>query len=476
MKKRLTLFMSLALTMSLTACDGGKSNSVSENNLSTAQPGSTSTPNTSTPAPKENNGKIEDDNKDSKKNIVVSILAANDFYKQAKMKYEAAHPNTTIEFKEFANSGGVMSPAEVERYVKTTTTEILSGKGADLFALDTIDLPIDKYVSKKAFVNLDELMKKDSTFDPSLYYTNILENSKMNGGLYVLPTRFFLSLLFGDAVGIERAGVAIDDKNWTWSQFAETSKQLAAKGVHPFSLGSTPPEQMLNSLVSDNYAQLVDGANRKANFESKYFTDLLESVKSLYNDKIITAESVGPKGSNFYLSEIYNPKDYVARLGIYYTNGKIYQKPHAAGQKSGVAFGGLSKIAMNSNSTVKGTAWDFMKFLMSEEMQSMPELQENGRGFSVNKKINERQLVDLAAEVTNGKGAINTVKGGAVQVSEKDIQSLKTMVSEASLPVTLFNKVQTIIAEEAKAYFTGQKSAESVAKLIQNRVTTYLNE
>ncbi|MFD0693703.1 hypothetical protein ACFQZT_06310 [Paenibacillus sp. GCM10027628] len=49
-------------------------------------------------------------------------------------------------------------------------------------------------------------------------------------------------------------------------------------------------------------------------------------------------------------------------------------------------------------------------------------------------------------------------------------------ISDASLLITPMNKVQTIIAEEAKAYFTGQKSADDVAKLIQNRVTTYINE
>ena len=36
--------------------------------------------------------------------------------------------------------------------------------------------------------------------------------------------------------------------------------------------------------------------------------------------------------------------------------------------------------------------------------------------------------------------------------------------------------VEKIINEEAAAFFGGQKTAEEVAELIQNRVTTYLNE
>lgn len=465
MKKWLSIFICLVLMVSLTACSGSTTNNSDKPESSS----SVSTDSTGkTVSSSKNNSILEDENKESKKTLVVSTLAVNDFYKQAKQKYEAAHPNTTIEFKEFSQAGGVMNPAEVEKYIKTTTTEILSGKGADLFVVTTVDLPIDKYVSKKAFVNLEEFIQKDKSFDQSLYYMNILDNSTMNGGLYVLPTKFYLETLFGDTVAFEEAGVTIDDKNWTWSQFADVGKQLADKGLHVNSLEGLEPVDMLNSLVSDNYAELVDGANRKANFDSTLFTDLLKRVKGLYDEKIISSKF--ELNSNFKLSQIYSPTDYLARLGLYYDNGKIYQKPHATGQKSGIAFGGLNSIAMNSNSTVKGTAWDFMKFLLSEDMQSIPQQD----GFSMNKSVNEKMFDDVRNEAKNG--TIDVGKGGIVQVSEKDLQVLNTMISEAFLQIIPMNKVQTIIAEEAKAYFTGQKSAEDVAKIIQNRVTTYLNE
>ncbi|WP_054024803.1 ABC transporter substrate-binding protein [Bacillus sp. FJAT-28004] len=458
MKKWISILMSLVFAVSLTACSGSETKN--SNHVNNVIPVNTN-------RPIEEHSSIADDNKDDKKTIVVSVLGLNDFYKEAKQKYEAQHPNITIQFNEFATSGGVMSSADVEKYIKTTTTEILSGKGADLFSLDTVVLPIDRYVSKKAFINLDEFIKKDTNFDQSLYHMNILENSKMNDGLYVLPISFYLQMLFGDADGIANAGVNIDDKNWTWSQFADIGKQLAATGDTNYSLGMLSPENMLNSLISDNYAQLMYGEKKKANFESAFFIDLLKQVNSLYNDKILSAESVP---SHFILSEIYSPQDYLARLGLYYTNTKVYQKPHAAEQKSGVAFGGIKNIALNSNSEIKGTAWDFIKFLMSEEMQNTSQQNE----FSINKSVNEKMFKSIMIEAKNGM--INVPKGGNVKVSEQDLQAIKTMITEASLPITLMNKVQSIIAEEAKAYFTGQKTAEAVAELIQNRVTTYINE
>ncbi|MBH5316200.1 extracellular solute-binding protein [Paenibacillus sp. GSMTC-2017] len=467
MNRWVSFLLSLVFVLSMTACSSGTS--TNSNKVEINDPSSPPVK----PTPAEIKGKIEDENKDDKKKLVISILGVNDFYEKAKQKYEAANPNVTIEYKEFGgeDSSGVLNPAQVEKYIKQTTTEILSGEGADLFAITSIELPIEKYISKKAFVNLNELIQQDSTFDTSKYHMNILEHSQKSGGLYILPTKFYLQVLFGDKVNIDKSGVTFDDSKWTWSEFEEVGKKLAAKGIHDYTLGgNTEPESMLNLLVSDNYAQLVDGAKQKANFDSIIFTDLLERVKNLYEDKIITKESVHTEDSFFNLSEIYSPRDYLERLAIFYKDGTIYQKPHTAEQKSGIAFGGLQEIAMNANSKVKGTAWDFMKFLMSEEMQSIPEQQ----GFSIIKSVNDEMIEKLANEVKNGTATAG--KGGTLKVSEEDNIKLKAMLTEASLPITFMNKVQSIVAEEAKAYFTGQKSAEAVSKLIQNKVSTYINE
>jgi len=411
-----------------------------------------------------------DETKDGKKTVVVSMLAADDFYLQAKQKYEAQHPNTTIQFKEFPTDGATMNPAEVERYIKQITTEVLSGKGADLYAVTTIPLPIDKYVNKKAFVNLEELIKRDKGFDSGLYQMNIIENSRMNDGIYTLPLQFYMEALFGDAANIENAGVTIDDKNWTWSEFAEISKELANKGGHSVSMGNWPPELLLNNLISDNYAKLVNG--RTASFDSAFFTDLLKQVKSLYDDKVIKSEYVDSQKTNFTYSIITSPSDYLIRLGLYYSNGKFYQKPHSADQQSGVSFSVTRELAMNANSTVKGEAWNFMKFLMSEEMQSLTEQ----TGISINKEVNDKAIKDLVKQ-----GGVNDPKAGkAIEASEENLQPFKEMVSKARLRNYGYNdehnKLSTIIAEEAKAFFTGQKTAESTAKLMQNRIMSYLNE
>ncbi|NIK70395.1 multiple sugar transport system substrate-binding protein [Paenibacillus sp. BK720] len=484
MNRVLIVLISCIMIVALSACSGGNSNNTSGQEPSSetnGKPANTSDKSSSDVNEKAN-AKANADSApasqglepldDKPKTIVVSILGITPFYKLAKEKYEALHPNTTIQFKEFT-SGAMLSASEVEKYIKSTTTEVLSGKGADLFAFTTVELPIDKYVNKGAFENVEDWMKRDAGFDHQQYLMNIMEGSKMNGGLYIMPVEFYLEALYGDEDGLKNAGLTIDDKNWTWNQFAEMNKQLKGKNGSTYSMNFLPPDAMINNLVSDNYNRLIDVASGKASFDSPFFTELLMEVKQMYDDKELSGDAAAQFSKSLLsYSLMTSPSDYLVRLAAYFKNGKVYQKPHAADQQSGVSFLVTNQIAMNAHSEVKRDAWEFMKFLLSEEMQSYP----HQTGFSLNKAVNEKAIDDVKK---NGVDKDVGAKGGGavVKVTDENLDALRDMLSEASSRnVGYETTVQQIIAEEVKAFFAGQKSAEAVAKLIQNRVTTYLNE
>lgn len=131
-------------------------------------------------------------------------------------KYGEKHPDVEIEIKEFSQGEGSDLEGDLAKYVNTTNTELLSGKGADLIALDVSGFPVGKYVDEQALVNLSEWMDKDPDFDTQSYEMNILDGAKIRGGLYTLPLRFFLDSLMGDAKAIEQSGVTFDDRAWTW--------------------------------------------------------------------------------------------------------------------------------------------------------------------------------------------------------------------------------------------------------------------
>lgn len=440
MKKSGVLSLIVIITMILAACAGGQAGEAKREGL------------------QEQNGK---------KIVVFSVLQADPMYSLAEKKYEEQHPDVDIQIKEYGGGEGSNQEGDLEKYVKTTNTELLSGKGADLIALDVSGLPIEKYVDKQALVNLSELMKQDPDFDFNLYEMNILDGAKMRGGLYSLPLRFFLDSLMGDAKAIEQSGVKFDDSTWTWGEFTEVGKRLAASGGHTYSMGNTPPERMLNILFVDNYTRIVHEEKRPASFDTNAFVGLMEQVKTMYAEKVVTDAEVNAGDYFFAPALILSPEDYFEGPAMFYEQGKIYRKPLAAGQQAGVTFLMHKNLGINRNSKVQTEAWDFLKFLLSEEMQTMPGLQ----GFSLNKKVNEKTLKDL-----EDKGTIESPLGSVIPVQKADIDMIKQMLADAITPQKNDSKIQQIIEEEAKAYYSGQKSAQAVADLVANRVTTYLNE
>ncbi|MGG5737272.1 ABC transporter substrate-binding protein [Bacillus cereus group sp. IBL03679] len=408
--------------------------------------------------------------KDGKTIIEVSTLGETESLKQAEKLYEQKNPNIDIQIKGAFpengsdKSGSTTDETSAEKIISKVNTEFLAGKGSDVIVLD--GLPADKYGKKGLLTDLSEMMEQDKSFNKNQYFNKILENSETNGKLYGIPLYFWLSGLLGDDIAIQQSGVKVNDKEWTWSEFTNIGTELASKGTHKHVIGNTPPEQMLQFLVQDHYAQLVDTVSGKAKFQSDLFVQMLEDVKKMYDEKIATADSVNLGEAYFVrLPMIMSIEDYFNTgtvLGIKGT--KVYQKPHIAGQKNGVAFTPNKTVGLNAKSPVKKEAWNFLKFLMSDEVQS------KGNAFPINRAVYEQQIKTLKE-----KGELEG-PAGSINVTESDIQELEKMVAEISVQGPQNTKIESIIAEESKSYFSGQKSAKDVAALIQNRVTTYINE
>ena len=263
------------------------------------------------------------------------------FLKYAEKLYEQKNPNIDIQVQSAYPEGPPKKKMSIkeseilhEKMINKMNTELLAGKGSDVIVLDS--LPQEKYVKKGLLTDLSEMMEQDKSFDKNQYFNNILDNSKINGKLYGIPAYFWLSGLLGNDTAIQQSGVKINDKEWTWSEFTSIGKELVNKGPLKHVMNGIEPEYMLKLLVQDHYAELVDKASGKANFQSDLFVQMLENVKKMYDEKIITEDGLPVKETYFSPMQIMSVKNYFNfgnRLDI--TGAKTYQSPHIAGQKRG---------------------------------------------------------------------------------------------------------------------------------------------
>lgn len=139
-----------------------------------------------------------------------------------------------------------------------------------------------------------------------------------------------------------------------------------------------------------------------------------------------------------------------------------------------------SVFAMNSASKHKDGAWDFLEFLMSEEMQSlaswgMPSRKDVFEQSLTNIYVNPRRTAVSGFTDENGRPLDN---GYAEEVTAHDVEALRGIVENVIYDGWggMMSPLWRIVADEAGMYFQGDADLDSTVSKIQNRVQLYLDE
>jgi multiple sugar transport system substrate-binding protein len=418
-----------------------------------------------------------------RKAITIAVPVTDRRLEVAAMKFQKAYPDYRIDIKPYEQDNNTSEG--FENYVKTLNTELLTGKGPDIIAASWI--PYEKYIDKNMFVDLGELMEQDKDFDESIYYMNIFDAVRYKGRLYTLPVCIRFNLLSVNKKILEQGSVNIDDTNWTWKDFRDVGRKLAGgDGRRPFI--SLSCLTLLDYMLKGNYGSFVNEQEKKSSFDSPEFTDLLNMVKE-FGDSDIPNDSV-ERNANFNDLDsiengiaVFSPQtisDYVFYgflRALYNDQVRLLNYPSSRKEKGGV-FDSDALFSINSNSKNKDIAWEFLKFLLSDEVQS-GELE----SFAVNKE-SLAKAAQKALEMT-GSGGMSYVIGSQGEkpkiitpraLTQQDIDYINGFIEN----MRVFNRnnasVNRVVQEETSLFFAGQRTADETARLIQEKVSIYLGE
>lgn len=159
-------------------------------------------------------------------------------------------------------------------------------------------------------------------------------------------------------------------------------------------------------------------------------------------------------------------------------------------------------MTINSNSTNKEGAWEYICFLLGKEAQEDFKYR-NAGGHEVNGYPVSRNAFEEVMKAEMEEGAIGRIvgitgnmvddyKAGQMEfielkrnaeayrklydLREETVQEIKETLEDARHMPVKTEPVLNIIFEEAADYFNGTKSVEEVVKVIENRVGLYLKE
>jgi ABC-type glycerol-3-phosphate transport system substrate-binding protein len=423
-----------------------------------------------------------------RKTITLAVPVVERWLEVAALKFQKVNPEYKIDLKAYEQNYNMHG--DYENYTKVLNTELLTGKGPDIIAAS--GLSYEKYIEKNMLADLSELIAQDKEFDTGKYYTNIFDALKYKDRLYTLPVSISFDILAVNKKILEKEAVEIDDARWTWKDFRETGEKLMGKdagGKKARSVFiSVSCQTLLDYMLKGNYGSFVNEREKKASFDSREFTDLLELVKNFGDSKtpgdvIVSNAFYGDMDAIEKGTVVFNPQTlmdyttYAFLRALYNDQIRLLNFPSTDMEKGGV-FNSSSLFSINNNSGNKAAAWEFLRFLLSDEIQS-----EELNGFAINKESLVK-TAKKAVDMTNSGGMSYAIaaKGQKPKViiprplTQGDIDYVNAFIEN----MRIYNRnnagVKKVVNEETAAFFSGEKSVEAVAKLIQEKVNIYLGE
>lgn len=379
--------------------------------------------------------------------------------------------------------------------IQKLNTEILAGKVPDI--ISTSQLPIRQYGAKGILEDLWPFIENDADIGGREgLMDRVFTAAEQDGKLYQIFSSFSISTVLGapSVVGYRNS--------WTLQDMQDALAKMP-EGCSVFSAYNTK-DSMLQMVLSMNLDSFVDWDAGECHFDSDEFKNLLafcDNFPQEYNwesqeyDDDYTRISEGRQmlmqtsPSDFQSIQMYKAMfgGEVSFIGFPVEDGGV-----------GSCFVTDGGVAMSAACKDKEGAWTFIRELLLPQYGDETEYYGMHNGFPANKADFEWVVKDAMTpdgyETDENGNQVLDENGDPIEVSHSswgwgnnlNIDIYATTQEEYDQIMDLYNKVDKmygmdnnvfdIVTEVAGSYFAGDRSLDDAAGLIQNKVTTYVNE
>ena len=397
-------------------------------------------------------------------------------------KFNDADNGYKIILKDYAEGMSFEKPAEQETIDAADlqlSLDIMKGEVIDIIPNVFRDMgKYDSLAQKGAFVDLNTFLDSDEEINHETLFDNVLRACELNGKLFYMPLGFTIDTLVGPTKYVG------SKENWTFEELKEHWESMPE--------GSTIARHRVKdyvyfTILRGCLSSFIDYENAECHFDSEEFIDILKFIDSFdnsggYKDEgtwnapvfVIDVSLRGFKEFNYgYIQETYGTEEPVTFVG--------YPSEDGCGTFINVREHQIAVSATSSEEKQRG-AWEFMKTLVSYECQCdslyFEGEEKEEAAFPINLAAFEKRGADQYANEGKSNIIMNNMEEmdeGYLTKAEYDrlvdlINSIKKANNE------LDNDVFQVIDDEIHSMFEGEKTAEEVADMIQNRVQILVSE
>lgn len=360
------------------------------------------------------------------------------------------------------------------------SADMLAGQLKDIiFSGSSTDINTDSLISKGVYADLNGFIDNDSELSREDFLPNIINAFERDGKLYTFTDSFMIQTALG------KKSIIGDIKSITFDDIDRIADSLPA-GTELFP--GNDKNNLLRYLMSISGYRFVDKDTKSCSFDSDEFVKLLKfadkyglpAVDENYYSHFSLAETFVEDHGVMLITYLADFRDI-----YYYEHNMFMEDISAAGvpceSGTGEAIVAETIFGINASSGNAEDCWKFIRTLLLPEYQnytdSFPVRKdsfEKRREETVSKKPDENEdyyLICFVGDMAYGIGS-----GEPFTIEKSDADKIADAVYAAEVPYFLDSSIDEIITEEASSFFSGAKSAETAADMIQNRVSVYLSE
>ena len=392
--------------------------------------------------------------------ITVSAFMEQEFLTAAARQFMDLYPDVKVTVNVYYETSGAGS---VEDYQTYLNTKIMTGKAEDII-LNSF-LPVEKYSEMGVFEDLSRYISLTPEFTEENYFMNVLQSAKTkNGEIYLIPYMAKFNVVgFCDALLSEQTGMESRLQSAGFAERMDIAKELVSNTSKKNTFLIMMNEvQFADYLIEDKLSDFIDVEKKSVNLNADTYISLLKEVKELSDNHAFDADV------DFYNMEYYYAAtcDYDVQAAFYELDeqsGLSYSMP-IADSEGNVAVNANYSMALNSASHNKDLAWEFMKYLLSEEVQTLPSV----HGLAVNRK-------GFDAAVERYYNFYAESNSGSVEKEEYG-ELLQSWMEQLNDCDTVDSALWTLIEEENGKFFEGKQTAEDIASVLQRKIEQYFHE
>ena len=383
--------------------------------------------------------------------LTIAAFSDSQYLENTARKYEETHNGVNIIITSYAGE-----EKDVSKYSQIINTALMSGKGEDI--IDVSGISWTKLADKVKLLDLTDEIR----ITPDEYYTSVMDAFLYNGKRYAIPLGFaFEAFQFDDAFADKE-----NTSDLTLSRLLSLADKYPDIVLFNDSGLGMGRMSLAYKLFSMDFEDYVDVGNKKVYVDGAKFISLLKNVESM-RDRLAVQKSGDISLIRQYA--LYSPA--MCSMGtIDYSN--MFLMTNDEGESNYLQGGFKPAVNANTASSNKKLAVDFIKFLISEEMQSSPELP----SCPVNKSAAADTAKYILADSLTGGYVPDSWGEGSLEYLERNIAIFDELAGKLAFVEFEDDFIREFVMDEMARYFQGEASAEEAAQSLQSKLEIYLNE